>query len=121
MMRKIRYGASLMVVLLLSIILSSTAQQNDDFVNENISRKMNLANPHGLENILAFKVAKKNAAATMYTVPLLPESKAGRLAKVSCTVNNELVKDLKVEKGADSKIHVPVPATFTSGSIACQT
>jgi len=109
------------LVLCIALLSTLSATANEDFVNENINRKISIANPHGVENIVTFKVSRKNAAAATYTVPLLPEDKAGRLAKASCSINNEIVRDLAAGKGDDSKIQVPLPATFTSGTIACQT
>jgi hypothetical protein len=112
----------LLAAVLQSVVIFSFADGGDAaFLNENINRKITLASPHGLENMLTFKVTKKDAAATSYVIPLRNESQAGRISWFSCKVNNEVAKDVQLDtSGGKINLKVSLPREFTSGSISCQ-
>lgn len=110
----------LALVIALAAASAFAAAVDSSFVVRAITRKINLATPHGLENIVGFQVAKKSGA-SVFRIPLSSEGRAGRLSRVSCTVDNNFVKDVTVDKGADAiTVNVALPETFTSGTIACQ-
>jgi hypothetical protein len=94
---------------------------SDDWVVEAISRKIHLSTPHGVDNLLQYKVTRKNAAATHFVVPTASEERSGRFARIMCTINSDAAKDVQTEKTPKGfNIKVPVPSTFTSGMINCQ-
>ena len=107
--------------LLLSIVLGTLVEGHDEsFINENVNRKINLATSHGLENSLTFKVTRRNPSATAYVIQLRSEAEAGPIAYHTCTVNNEVAKDVQLQKSETSAIvKVGLPDGFNSGVIAC--
>lgn len=103
------------------LLLNGAIAADTSFVLDSITRKLNLANAHGLENIVAFKATRKDAGASSFHVTLLPESKGGRVVKIVCNINNDIVRDTEITKSAEAvSVKIPVPTGFSSGTIACQ-
>jgi len=120
--RAMRMGAGLAA--LLAVCLASltfvSAAQSQAFTNSNVRRIISLASSNGVDVALSLTVTRKEANADKYLVTLPSEAEGGKVSRAACDIDNVPVKDLQVDKSSQGVVlKVPVPASFTGGSIKC--